>query len=243
MGLQNLRFFIALLLALSGVLHSALVAAQGAAVADPAAISSALTDEQRAQARQLFATGFELWQGGDCAAAVLAFGQGLSIDPANPQANFYRGDCLQKLRRREEAAEAFKRAMTYGAGTPEGFKAQAAFEALSKPLPFSELSPSERKRLYVGDWILESWNDAVLSISLGQDGSLQVGGAPGLATCPWCRFTKLEYQESDGSIRFTQDGGIFADIHFRMRLVGADRMTGEVIGGPARGQRMNARRK
>lgn len=148
---QSARFLASVLLAGVCLLHGGFAWAQGSA-ADPAAVSSSLTNEQRAQARQLFATGFELWQGGDCAAAVLAFGQGLVIDPANPQANFYRGDCLQKLRRREEAAEAFKRAMTYGAGTPEGFKAQAALNALAKPASVQELSENDIKTLLVGNW-------------------------------------------------------------------------------------------
>lgn len=133
--------------------------------------------------------------------------------------------------------------MALGAGTSESFKAQAALEALSKPVPFSEMTMQERKKLYVGNWVFEGWGDSEMSISLGQDGSLQMVGTPKVATCPWCRFDKLEYVESDGSIRFIQDAGIWANSHFRLRLVNPNHMTGEVSGGSVRGQRLGATRK
>lgn len=120
--------------------------------ADLAAQSAALSAEQRLEARRLFASGFDLWQAGDCAAATLAFGQGLKLDPANPQANYYHGDCLLKLRRRDEAAEAFRRASALGAGSTEGFKAQAALESLAKPRTFQELGDDEIRPQLVGTW-------------------------------------------------------------------------------------------
>ena len=61
--------------------------------------SAALGAEDKAKAQQLFATGFSLWQSGDFAAAELAFKQGLDIDPANAQANYYYGDCLARRKR------------------------------------------------------------------------------------------------------------------------------------------------
>lgn len=120
--------------------------------ADLAAQSAALSVEQRLEARRLFATGFELWQGGDCSAATLAFGQGLKLDPANPQANYYHGDCLLKLRRRDEATEAFRRSSALGAGSTEGFKAQAALESLAKPRTFQELGDDEIRPQLLGTW-------------------------------------------------------------------------------------------
>lgn len=120
--------------------------------ADLAAQSAALSAEQRLEARRLFAAGFELWQGGDCSAATLAFGQGLKLDPANPQANYYHGDCLLKLRRRDDAAEAFRRSAALGAGSTEGFKAQAALESLAKPRVFQELGDDEIRPKLIGTW-------------------------------------------------------------------------------------------
>ena len=115
--------------------------------------SSALSAEKRLEARRLFGTGFELWQAGDCAAAVLAIEQGLTLDPANAQANYYHGDCLLKLRRREEAVEAFRRASALGAGTAEGFKARAALEEAAKtPSSLTDMSAAELSAALVGRW-------------------------------------------------------------------------------------------
>ena len=123
--------------------------------ADLAAQSAALSAEQRLEARRLFASGFDLWQAGDCTAATLAFGEGLKLDPANPQANYYHGDCLLKLRRRDEATEAFRRASTLGAGSTEGFKAQAALEDVSRPQSVAGLSAAQYEKIWLGDWELK----------------------------------------------------------------------------------------
>lgn len=120
---------------------------------DLATRSAALNAEKRLEARQLFGTGFELWQAGDCAAAVLAFEQGLTLDPANAKANYYYGDCLLKLRRRGEAAEAFRRSSALGAGTAEGFKARAALEEAAKvPSALTDMSATELSAALVGKW-------------------------------------------------------------------------------------------
>lgn len=132
------------------------VRAQATSVSDSevSAKSASLTDEDRTRSLKAFSVGFELWQAGDCNAAVMAFRRGLDIDPANPKANFYYGDCLQRLRRREEAKEAFQRAVRFGDGTPEGYKAQAALDDLLKPQNVTGLSAAQYEKIWLGDWEL-----------------------------------------------------------------------------------------
>lgn len=126
----------------SGFSQTLVIPSQGqqAAYAELSARSAALAPEQKAQAAQLFSTGFGLWQSGDFAAAVIAFKQGLEIDPANPTANFYYGDSLLKTRDKKGAAEYLARAVGLGGTSPESFKAKAALDALSTPVPFSEMT-------------------------------------------------------------------------------------------------------
>jgi len=100
--------------------------------ADLVAKSVSLSPNQKSKAAQLFSTGFSLWQGGDFASAKMAFQEGLDIDPANPEANFYYGDSLRVLKQRREAAEYLRRASTLGAGSPESFKARTALAELAK---------------------------------------------------------------------------------------------------------------
>lgn len=192
--------------------------------ADLSARSAALTDDLRDRARESFSIGFGLWQAGDCAAAVMAFRRGLDIDPANPQANYYHGDCLQKLRRRLDATEAFKRAAALGEGTPEGFKALAALEALSKPVPIREMSRDELRTAYVGVWAPEGKPELTFTITQRPDGELEVGGEPScFLFCANMRYVDLQLLD-DGSIRFgiTNSAGNF----YRFRLVARDRLEG-----------------
>ena len=104
---------------------------QQAAYAELTARSAALTPEQKAQATQLFSTGFSLWQSGDFGSAALAFKQGLDLDSANAPANFYYGDCLKQTGDTKNAVDYFGRAAALGAGTAEGFKAKSAVDALT----------------------------------------------------------------------------------------------------------------
>lgn len=114
--------------------------------------SAGLSVEQRTRAQTLFNSGFTLWQSGDFAAAAMALRQGLEIDPANPQANFYYGDSLLQTRDRKNALEYLTRAAKLGPDTPESFKALVAIEALSKPVPFAELSDEEIRGFLPAKW-------------------------------------------------------------------------------------------
>ena len=134
---------------------------QQAAYAELSARSASLSPEQKAQAAQLFSTGFGLWQSGDFAAAAIAFKQGLEIDPANAAANFYYGDSLLKNRDKKGAAEYLSRAVAMGGTSPESFKAKAALDALSTPVPFSEMTNEDLKEAYAGHW--ETHSKALLT--------------------------------------------------------------------------------
>lgn len=134
---------------------------QSSVYVDLTARSAALAPEQKAQAAQLFSTGFGLWQSGDFAASAIAFKQGLEIDPANATANFYYGDSLLKNRDKKGAAEYLSRAVAMGGTSPESFKAKAALDALSTPVPFSEMTNEDLKEVYAGHW--ETHSKALLT--------------------------------------------------------------------------------
>jgi len=106
---------------------------------DLLAQSRAMSPAQRNQALDLFKTGLELWKSGDFASALLAFKQGLDIDPANGPANYYYGDCLQRQGRIASAANYFTRAATLGGASAEAFKAQTALQSIPRA-PAAELS-------------------------------------------------------------------------------------------------------
>ena len=139
-----------------------------------AARSQALTAEQKVQATSLFSTSFKLWQGGDFAAAEIGFKQGLDIDPANALANYYYGDCLQRRHDRMGARVYYQRAVTFGALTAEGLKAQAALLALaSAPKDVADMTPEEIQAALVGHWIMK-WGGVEGSFDITRD----VNGIP-----------------------------------------------------------------
>jgi tetratricopeptide (TPR) repeat protein len=139
--------------------------------------SKALTPDQKNQAQQMFNTGFTLWQSGDFASATQAFKEGLDIDPANSQANYYYGDCLRQAKHRNEAIEYFKRANALGGGSPERFKAKAALDELAKPPTVDEMSSEELKDLYVGTWNEFGEGDREFKISKDAKGDLIISGS------------------------------------------------------------------
>jgi formylglycine-generating enzyme required for sulfatase activity len=98
--------------------------------ADIRARSARLTPAQRAEAQAIFGSAFQIWQAGDMAAAALAFERGLAIDPANGPANFYMGDVFGRRGDTERAREHYRRAVAFGANTPEAFRAETALAAL-----------------------------------------------------------------------------------------------------------------
>lgn len=71
-------------------------------------------------AQQQFEVGKVLWQAGNCADAETQLQQGLALDPYNPAANFYYGDCLAKGGNAGGALGPLRLAVQYGEGTPEG---------------------------------------------------------------------------------------------------------------------------
>lgn len=161
--------------------------------------SASLSEEDRGRALKFFSVGFELWRLGDCKSAILAFRDGLALDPANPQANFYLGECLSKLSARDEATQALKMAAIFGAGTPEGYKATALLETLAKPPVFSELSVSEKQKLFVGMWAIDGDRDSIFTIE-EIDGKLAVSGQISFLFSTF-KFFGIE-MESSSSIRF-----------------------------------------
>jgi len=92
--------------------------------ADLVARSRAMAPVQRNQALDLFKTGLQLWKSGNFASAMLAFKQGLDIDPANGPANYYYADCLHRLGNETDAREYYFRAITLGGSSKEAFLAQ-----------------------------------------------------------------------------------------------------------------------
>ncbi|MCC7311647.1 MAG: tetratricopeptide repeat protein [Sulfuritalea sp.] len=200
--------------------------AQTASVSDAeiSAKSASMTDEERTRSQKAFSVGFELWQNGDCNAAVMAFRRGLDIDPANPQANFYYGDCLQRLRRREEAAAALRRALKFGDGTPEGYKAQAALESVSKPPALSELSGDEKRKLFIGVWAPNGDPKSAFTIE-EQDGKLVISGEASCFLCAGMRYFNLEFL-SDSAIRFGITNPMATGNFYRFKMTNPDYLEG-----------------
>lgn len=160
--------------------------------AELAARSAALSESDRARARSAFAVGFELWKSGDCAAAVEAFGHGLTLDPASAPANFYHGDCLQRLRRRPEATEALRRAAAFGEGTSEGYKARAALKEIAKPAAdLREMGAAERAAALLGAWELTPASlfggSIAMEIVAVDAASIELRGSYNLAGCDFGR--------------------------------------------------------
>ena len=117
--------------------------------------SAALPPADKDRARQLFKTGFKLWQSGNFAAAEIGFKQGLDIDPANALANYYYGDCLARRKDKADAKDYLARAVAFGGTTAEGLMAQADLQTLSiVPTNVSEMSEAELRHAFVGTWIL-----------------------------------------------------------------------------------------
>lgn len=192
--------------------------------AELSAKSTSLTDEERKGSQKSFSVGFDLWQSGDCNAAVMAFRRGLDIDPANPQANFYYGDCLQRLRRRDEAAEALRRAAKFGDGTPEGYKALAMLEAISKPPTLSEMSGEEKRKLFIGVWAPKGDRDSAFTIQ-EQDGKLTINGEASCFLCAGMSYFDLEFL-NDTTIRFGITNPMATGNFYRFRMVNPDYLEG-----------------
>ena len=152
-----------------------------------AARSQGLTVDQKGQAAGLFFTAFKLWQSGEFAAAELAFRQGLDIDPANAVANYYYGDCLQRRHDFKGARIHFQRAVTFGNGVAEGFKAQAALLALaSAPKDVADMTPDEIQNAFLGHWAIKWFAsdgneyDGFFDISKDSKDIFQISGGPSL---------------------------------------------------------------
>lgn len=89
------------------------------------AASAKLTPVQKADAQARFKQAFELFQAGEFDAAILRFRQGLEIDPANAIAHYYAGETYDRLDRRREAQEHYRRVISLAPDSVEGAKAQA----------------------------------------------------------------------------------------------------------------------
>lgn len=188
--------------------------------------SAELTPEQKNQALTFFKLGFDLWQSGDFSAAQIAFKQGLDIDPVNPQANYYYGDSLLKTKDRKGAAEFFARSAALGPATLEGIKSQAALQALTKPVPLPEMSIEEIKEIYIGTWLGNGNDSAVLVISKNEKGDLVASGG---VSCFLCASATYENLTFDGAnIRFNLSS---VSASYVSHLVSQDRMEG-VASGP-----------
>jgi tetratricopeptide (TPR) repeat protein len=84
-------------------------------------------------AKAQFEAGKAAWQAGDCASAEAQFRQGLALDPVNPAANYYYGDCLAKDQNYDAAVAALRLAVQYGKGIPEGDAAIEEIKQLAPP--------------------------------------------------------------------------------------------------------------
>jgi tetratricopeptide (TPR) repeat protein len=118
--------------------------------------SAALSPEDRKAVTTLLATGMELYDQGDCGAAAKALQKVVDLDPANVRGSYYLGECLRREHHKHEATEYLERAAQLGTGTPEAFKADAALEELSKPVPVEQLSDDEMVDALVGTWLPDS---------------------------------------------------------------------------------------
>lgn len=87
---------------------------------DAAEAPSPASDTYVSPAQAQFDAGRALWQAGNCAAAEAQLSQGLAVDPYDPAANYYYGDCLDKDRNFGGAVGALRLAAEFGDGTPEG---------------------------------------------------------------------------------------------------------------------------
>ena len=180
-----------------------------------------LTAEQKAKARELFSTGFVLWQSGDNAAAAIGFRRGLDIDPANPQANYYLGDCLRRTNHRKEAADYFNRASLLGNGSAESLKAEAALQALSNPVSIADMSADELKDVVVGSWDLRivcSWGTGRYKLVI----SNMSGDAIAASKIRW------DSGEGKGRVHNGQISLSYKRLQFAGRLVDVSKIEGTV---------------
>jgi len=192
--------------------------------ADLIARSKALTPAQKNQAQQIFNTGFTLWQSGDFQTALKAFKRGLDIDPANPQANYYYGDCLRQTKQRKDAVEFLTRAKEFGGSTTEGFKAETALEELAKPPTVDEMSSEELKDLYVGTW---KEGNAEFKISKDAKGELIISGSLYVFLAGTYYFRDLKFDGKEITYTFRLDEKIFWQK--TLHIVSPDRMEGTSV--------------
>ena len=122
-----------------------------------AKISASISPAEKARATAVFATAFGLWKAGDFDAAALGFKQGLTLDPANPLANYYYGDCLMRRKAKSDARTYLSRAVAFGGVTAEALKAQAELDQLSlAPTELSEMNADEISSALDGDWTVSA---------------------------------------------------------------------------------------
>jgi hypothetical protein len=87
--------------------------------------SEALSSQQKEQGAALFRQAFELFKAGEFEAALIGFRDGLGIDPANALGNFYAGETLSRLNRKDSAAAYYQRTLDLAPGSKEALIARA----------------------------------------------------------------------------------------------------------------------
>lgn len=92
--------------------------------------SASLSASQRAEAQNIFAQAFKLFQAGEFDAAVIQFQKGLDIDPANASANFYIAESYAKQRNFALARKHYELARQFGGNAKEAAMAEARLKAM-----------------------------------------------------------------------------------------------------------------
>jgi tetratricopeptide (TPR) repeat protein len=135
--------------------------------------SQNLTKQQQAAADNVFFGAMELWKNKEFEAAMMAFKDGLEIDPANVGGNYYYGDCLLRMKDEKGALEFLARAATLGKGTPEGYKAQAALKPLAAKIEADDKARVIREdvllngeKYLVGTWCTNKCDNDAISFEI-----------------------------------------------------------------------------
>ncbi len=95
-------------------------------------LTSALSESQRVRALSLFKKGFEFFQEGEFDAAVAQFNSGLSIDPGDPRAHYYLGECYSRLKEEKSAIRHWGLTIELGGDTREAALAEGRLRSVLK---------------------------------------------------------------------------------------------------------------
>jgi tetratricopeptide (TPR) repeat protein len=126
------------------------------------AAAATLTPARKNEARSLFATAFDLANGGNLDAAKIAFERGLAIDPSNAAAEYYLAETLVKMKQVNDALPHYATSMGLAPNAKEGIQAEAALrKVLSTIIAVRAAAQAKAQAAETALWQSARGNDSI----------------------------------------------------------------------------------